>query len=54
VNFVYETLIKPPPRAPRFLNAGVEIAFEDERVGKREVFKYEKGLVEYVAFLNEG
>src|SRR5687767_15855637 len=31
-----------------FLNRGVEIAFEDERIaggGKREVFKFEKGLV---------
>src|SRR5687768_17045982 len=37
-----------------FLNAGVAIAFEDERVGKNEVFKYDKGLVEYVQFLNEG
>ena len=37
-----------------FLNAGVEIVFEDERVGKRDAFKYASGLTEYVAFLNEG
>ena len=53
VNFVHETLVTRL-RELAFLNAGVEIAFEDERVGKREVFKYEKGLVEYVSFLNEG
>ena len=52
-SFVHETLANRL-RELAFLNAGVEIAFEDERVGKREVFKYEKGLVEYVNFLNEG
>jgi DNA gyrase subunit B len=52
-NFVHETLVNRI-RELAFLNAGVEIAFEDERVGKRDVYKYEKGLVEYVAFLNEG
>src|SRR5207244_4559116 len=52
-SFVHETLANRL-RELAFLNAGVEIAFEDERVGKREVFKYEKGLTEYVQFLNEG
>src|SRR5256885_12282317 len=52
-NFVYETLLNRL-RELAFLNAGVEIVFEDERVGKREAFKYEKGLVEYIQFLNEG
>src|SRR5439155_12796447 len=53
VNFLHETLVNRL-RELAFLNAGVEIAFEDERVGKREAFKYEKGLTEYVTFLNEG
>ena len=53
MNFVTETLLNRI-RELAFLNAGVEIAFEDERVGKREVFKFEKGLEEYVRFLNEG
>lgn len=53
VNFVHETLATRL-RELAFLNAGVEIAFEDERVGKRDVFKFEKGLIEYVQFLNEG
>src|SRR5206468_3977238 len=52
VNFIHETLVNRL-RELAFLNAGVEIAFEDERIGKREVFKYEKGLTEYVQFLNE-
>jgi DNA gyrase subunit B len=53
VNFLHETLMTRL-RELAFLNAGVEIAFEDERVGKRDVFKFENGLKEYVAFLNEG
>jgi DNA gyrase subunit B len=53
VNFIHETL-GTRLRELAFLNAGVEIIYEDERVGKKDVFKFEKGLVEYVAFLNEG
>ncbi len=53
VNFVHETLATRL-RELAFLNAGVEIAFEDERVGKRDVFRFERGLTEYVQFLNEG
>src|SRR4029079_6123744 len=53
VNFVHETLANRL-RELAFLNAGVEIVFEDERVGKRDVYKYEHGLLEYVRFLNEG
>src|SRR5689334_8972279 len=52
-SFVHETLLNRL-RELAFLNAGVEIVFEDERVGKRDVFKYEKGLTQYVEFLNEG
>ena len=53
VQFVHETLINRL-RELAFLNAGVEIVYEDERVGKRDVFRYDKGLTEYVQFLNEG
>ena len=53
VNFTHETLATRL-RELAFLNAGVEIAFIDERVGKRDIFKFEKGLFEYVQFLNEG
>ena len=51
--FLHETLLTRL-RELAFLNAGVEIVFEDERLGKRDDFKFEQGLVEYVAFLNEG
>jgi DNA gyrase subunit B len=53
INFNHETLLNRL-RELAFLNAGVEIVYEDERVGKRDVFKYEHGLTEYVALLNEG
>jgi DNA gyrase subunit B len=53
VSFVHETLANRL-RELAFLNAGVEIVFEDERVGKRDVYKYADGLNEYVKFLNEG
>ena len=53
VQFVHETLLNRL-RELAFLNAGVEIVFEDERVGKRDAFKFEKGLTQYVEFLNEG
>src|SRR5687768_1698917 len=52
-NFVYETLANRL-RELAYLNSGVEIIFEDERVGKRDVFKYEDGLVQYVRHVNEG
>jgi DNA gyrase subunit B len=53
VQFNHETLLSRL-RELAFLNAGVEIVFEDERVGKRDVFKFVHGLTEYVTFLNEG
>ena len=37
-----------------FLNPGLEITIEDERNGKKEVFHYEGGLVEFVNFLDSG
>ena len=53
INFNHETLLNRL-RELAFLNAGVQIVYEDERVGKKDVFQYEKGLVEYVELLNEG
>jgi DNA gyrase subunit B len=59
INFVHETL-NARLRELAYLNSGIEIAFEDERVlgsdgkFKREVFKFDDGLVEYVKHLNEG
>ncbi len=53
VQFNHETLMNRL-RELAFLNAGVEIVFEDERVAKRDAFKFVHGLTEYVTFLNEG
>ena len=36
-----------------FLNSGVEISLTDDRVDRREEFRYEGGLREFVAYLNE-
>lgn len=52
-NFIYETLAARL-RELAYLNSGVEITFVDDRVGKTTTFKAEKGLVEYVGYLNEG
>jgi DNA gyrase subunit B len=51
--FKYE-LVQKRARELAYLNEGLFIAVEDERTGKREEFKYEHGLIEYVKFLNEG
>jgi DNA gyrase subunit B len=53
VEFKYEMLIGRV-RELAFLNQGLHITVEDERIGKREVFKYDNGLVQYVQSLNEG
>jgi DNA gyrase subunit B len=37
-----------------FLNRGVSIQFHDERTGKGQTFKYDRGIVEFVEFLNRG
>ncbi|MDB5328693.1 MAG: gyrB [Phycisphaerales bacterium] len=52
-NFNHDTLATRL-RELAFLNAGVEIAYEDERVNKRDIFKFDDGLKQYVEFLNEG
>ena len=53
INFNHDTLATRL-RELAFLNAGVEIAYEDERVNKRDIFKFDDGLKQYVEFLNEG
>ncbi len=47
-------IVKKKLRDLAFLNRGIEITLEDERTGKKEVFKYDGGIVEFVKFLNEG
>jgi DNA gyrase subunit B len=50
-NFDFSTLATRF-REIAFLNAGLEIEFSDERNDKKENFKYEGGLVEFVKWLN--
>lgn len=37
-----------------YLNAGAHITFQDDRVEKREVYHYDKGIRAFVEYLNEG
>jgi DNA gyrase subunit B len=53
IEFKYEMLIGRV-RELAFLNQGLRIVVEDERIGKREDIKYDNGLVQYVQSLNEG
>ena len=36
-----------------FLNAGLRIVLSDERIGKKEEFHYNKGIVEFITHMNE-
>ncbi|HEX3870128.1 MAG TPA: DNA gyrase subunit B [Pirellulales bacterium] len=51
VKFTYSTLHRRLQELA-FLNKGVEIAFFDARTNEGETFKYERGIVEFVEFLN--
>jgi DNA gyrase subunit B len=53
VEFKYE-LIQKRARELAYLNEGVQIITEDERSGKRDEYKCEHGLIEYVQYLNDG
>ncbi|MBW6462797.1 MAG: DNA topoisomerase (ATP-hydrolyzing) subunit B [Bacillota bacterium] len=37
-----------------FLNKGAKIVFKDMRSGREEKFKYDGGILQYVAYLNQG
>ena len=51
VEFDYETL-RARFQQMAFLNKGLGITITDERNGKTETYKYTRGLVDYVEFLN--
>jgi DNA gyrase subunit B len=49
--FVYNTLYRRLQELA-FLNRGVKIVFRDERTGDGDTFQYERGILEFVAYLN--
>ncbi|WP_028563555.1 DNA topoisomerase (ATP-hydrolyzing) subunit B [Paenibacillus pinihumi] len=49
--YEYETL-QSRIRELAFLNKGIEISLLDERTGATNTFKYEGGIIEFVAYLN--
>jgi len=49
--FLYD-LLQKRLRELAFLNSGVRIIFKDERTGETEEFHFERGLVEFVEYLN--
>jgi DNA gyrase subunit B len=49
--FLYDVLQKRL-RELAFLNSGVRIHFKDERSGESEEFYYQRGLVEFIEYLN--
>jgi DNA gyrase subunit B len=53
IEFKYE-ILAARLRELAYLNEGLHIVIEDKRSGKRDEFRYEHGLVEYVQSLNEG
>ncbi len=53
VEFQHDTLLKRI-REMAYLNAGVYIVFQDDRINKKEIFHYEDGLKAFVQHLNEG
>jgi DNA gyrase subunit B len=53
VEFSHDTLVNRL-REISFLNAGLEVAFTDERDGRACTFKFEGGIREYVTQLNRG
>src|SRR5688572_1654487 len=53
VEFKYEVLASRM-RELAYLNEGLHIAIEDERTNKREEFKFNEGLIEFIRHMNEG
>ncbi|MCX5646060.1 MAG: DNA topoisomerase (ATP-hydrolyzing) subunit B [Phycisphaerae bacterium] len=53
LEFNYDTLLKRI-RELAYLNAGLKIAFRDDRSDKKETFQFEDGLRAFIKHLNEG
>ena len=49
--FVYNTLYRRLQELA-FLNRGIKIIFRDERTGDGDTFQYERGILEFVEYLN--
>jgi len=50
--FKYE-VVQKRMRELAYLNEGLHVVVEDQRTGKREEFKYENGIAEYVRYMND-
>jgi DNA gyrase subunit B len=53
IEFQFDTLVKRI-REMAYLNSGLQITFKDERVRKKEVFKFDEGIRAFIRHLNEG
>ncbi len=53
IDFKHDTLLKRA-RELAYLNAGVQITFQDDRLNRKEVFCYTDGLRAFVKYLDEG
>jgi len=53
IEFKHDTLVKRM-REMAYLNAGVRIVFQGDRLKKKEDFRYEDGIKAFVKYLNEG
>jgi DNA gyrase subunit B len=53
VEFSFETL-NNRLREMAFLNAGLSVVFEDQRIGRTERYRFDNGIREFIGLLNQG
>jgi DNA gyrase subunit B len=53
VDFSFE-ILNNRLREIAFLNAGLSVVFEDQRVGRTERYRFENGIREFIGLLNQG